>query len=101
MANATYGIFVRDLASYQPFLTTLAASEDQLEKQRDMEAECLAGNTRLIRGSKRNDALVNKFFDVKPAVIIDGGATKDVRYGPKADSFTATKKPLVDYLVCE
>jgi len=37
MANAGYGRFVRELASYHPFLTVLAASEDQLEKQRDME----------------------------------------------------------------
>jgi hypothetical protein len=37
MVSAAYGRFVRELASYQPFLTTLAASEDQLEKQRDME----------------------------------------------------------------
>lgn len=37
MVSPPYGRFVRDLASYQPFLTTLAASEDQLEKQRDME----------------------------------------------------------------
>jgi hypothetical protein len=37
MVSAPYGRFVRDLASYQPFVTTLAASEEQLEKQRDME----------------------------------------------------------------
>ena len=37
MVSAPYGRFVRDLASYQPFLTVLAASEDQLEKQRNME----------------------------------------------------------------
>ena len=37
MVSAQYGRFVRDLASYQPFRTTLAASDDQLEKQRDME----------------------------------------------------------------
>lgn len=37
MVSAPYGQFVRELASYQPFLTTLAASEDQLEKQRNME----------------------------------------------------------------
>ena len=37
MANAGYAHFVRELASYPPFLTVLAASDDQLEKQRDME----------------------------------------------------------------
>ncbi len=37
MVSAPYGRFVRDLASYQPFLTALSASEDQLEKQRNME----------------------------------------------------------------
>lgn len=37
MVSAQYGQFVRELASHQPFLTTLAASEDQLEKRRDME----------------------------------------------------------------
>jgi hypothetical protein len=37
MVSAPYGQFVRELASYEPFRTTLAASEDQLEKQRDME----------------------------------------------------------------
>jgi len=37
MVSRPYGQFVRDLASYVPFRTTLAASEDQLEKQRDME----------------------------------------------------------------
>lgn len=37
MVNPQYGQFVRDLASYQPFLTVLSASEDQLEKQRHME----------------------------------------------------------------
>jgi hypothetical protein len=37
MVSAPYGQFLRDLASYQPFLRVLAASEDQVEKQRDME----------------------------------------------------------------
>jgi hypothetical protein len=37
MVRAQYGQFVRDLASYQPFLAVLSASEDQLEKQRHME----------------------------------------------------------------
>jgi len=37
MVNAPYAHFVRELASYQPFLTALDASEDQIEKQRDME----------------------------------------------------------------
>lgn len=37
MVSAPYGQFVRELASYEPFKTTLAASDDQLEKQRDME----------------------------------------------------------------
>jgi hypothetical protein len=37
MVSAPYGRFVRDLASYLPFRTALAASDDQLEKQRDME----------------------------------------------------------------
>jgi hypothetical protein len=37
MVNPGYAQFVRDLASYQPFLTVLSASEDQLEKQRHME----------------------------------------------------------------
>ncbi|MGO9048935.1 MAG: DUF262 domain-containing protein [Xanthobacteraceae bacterium] len=32
MVSAPYGRFVRDLASYQPFLTALATSEDQLER---------------------------------------------------------------------
>ena len=37
MVSRPYGQFVRDLASNGAFRTTLAASEDQLEKQRDME----------------------------------------------------------------
>jgi hypothetical protein len=37
MANAPYAQFLRELASYQPFHKVLAASEDQLEKQRDLE----------------------------------------------------------------
>jgi len=37
MVNPNYGRFVRDLASYEPFLAVLSASEDQLEKQRHME----------------------------------------------------------------
>jgi hypothetical protein len=37
MVSAQYAQFIRELASYQPFLTVLAASEDQLEKQRHME----------------------------------------------------------------
>jgi hypothetical protein len=37
MVSAAYGQFVRELASYEPFLTVLAASDDQLEKQRNME----------------------------------------------------------------
>jgi hypothetical protein len=37
MVNPDYGQFVRDLASYGPFRSVLSASEEQLEKQRDME----------------------------------------------------------------
>jgi hypothetical protein len=37
MVNPDYGRFVRTLASERSFLTVLSASEDQLEKQRDME----------------------------------------------------------------
>jgi hypothetical protein len=37
MVNPDYSKFVRDLASYSPFRAVLSASEEQLEKQRDME----------------------------------------------------------------
>lgn len=37
MVNNTYAAFMRGLAESQPFLTVLAASEDQIEKQRHME----------------------------------------------------------------
>lgn len=37
MVNREYSVALRDLAKYPQFLTVLAASDDQLEKQRDME----------------------------------------------------------------
>ena len=37
MVNGQYAAFMRGLAESQPFLTVLAASEDQIEKQRHME----------------------------------------------------------------
>jgi len=37
MVNPVYHKFMRDCASHKPYLTVLSASEDQLEKQRDME----------------------------------------------------------------
>jgi hypothetical protein len=37
MVNRSYAAFLRGLADSQPFLTVLAASEDQIEKQRNME----------------------------------------------------------------
>jgi hypothetical protein len=37
MVNADYAAFMRQLSQFQPFLTVLSASEDQIEKQRDME----------------------------------------------------------------
>src|ERR1043166_1123271 len=37
MVNGHYAAFMRELAESQPFLTVLAASEDQVEKQRHME----------------------------------------------------------------
>jgi hypothetical protein len=37
MVNRQYAAFMRGLAESQPFLTVLAASEDQIEKQRHME----------------------------------------------------------------
>lgn len=37
MVNRDYAAFMRGLAEMQPFRTVLAASEDQIEKQRDME----------------------------------------------------------------
>lgn len=37
MVSHPYSQFMRNLAAYAPFLTVLGASEDQLEKQRDME----------------------------------------------------------------
>lgn len=37
MVNAQYSAFMRQLAESQDFLTVLAASEDQIEKQRHME----------------------------------------------------------------
>jgi Protein of unknown function DUF262 len=37
MVNAEYGQFMRELANYHAFRNVLSASDDQLEKQRDME----------------------------------------------------------------
>lgn len=37
MVNGQYAAFMRGLAESQPFLTVLAASDDQIEKQRHME----------------------------------------------------------------
>lgn len=37
MANPTYHTFMKRCADYEPFLTVIAASDEQLEKQRHME----------------------------------------------------------------
>ena len=37
MVNGGYAAFMRGLAESEPFLTVLAASDDQIEKQRHME----------------------------------------------------------------
>jgi len=71
MVNPDYGQFVRDLASYGPFRTVLSASEDQLEKQRDMEYASRFLVHTYVSYNKRLD--VEEFIDEGVVVLAELG----------------------------
>jgi hypothetical protein len=73
MVSPAYGRFVRELGSYEPFLATLAASEDQLEKQRDMEFATRFLVHTYVDYDGRLD--VEEFIDESIVTLAAGGET--------------------------